>query len=149
SDRSTCACPLLPRTIRHIVTRGTPKFRHFRVVQNKGIRETGDWNVASNWSPGSPAGPPKATDTGTISATGPAYTVTIDTADVAQSLTESSASATVDDTGSLTLSGTFTLSAGTFILGQGGTLSGGTTKIAGGKFVCEGGTLSGMTYDGT
>ena len=93
------------------------------------IGGTGNWKVASNWSPGSPAGPPKATDSATINATGPAYTVTINSADVAQSLTESSASATVDNSGSLTLSGTFTLSAGTFILGQGGSLSGGTTKL--------------------
>src|SRR5271157_2491131 len=113
------------------------------------IGGTGDWDLASNWSPGSPAGPPKATDTGTISATGPAYTVTIDTADVAKSLTENSASATVDDTGSLTLSGTFALSAGTFILDSGGTLSGGTTNLTGGTFVCDGGTLSGVTFDGT
>ena len=109
---------------------------------------TSDWNVGSNWSPGSPAGPPTAMDTATISATGAAYTVTIDTADVAQSLTESSASATVNDMGSLTLCGTFTLSAGTFILDSGGTLSGGTTKVAGGTFACDGGTLSGVTYDG-
>ena len=113
------------------------------------IGGTGNWKVASNWSPGSPAGPPKATDSATISATGPAYTVTISSADVAQSLTESSASATVDDSGSLTLSGTFTLSAGTFILGPGGTLSSGTTKLVGGTFACDGGTLSGVTYDGT
>jgi hypothetical protein len=113
------------------------------------IGGTGDWDVGSNWSPSSPAGPPAATDTATISATGTAYTVTIDTADVAASLTESSTSATVDDTGSLTLTGTFTLSAGTFILGQGGTLSGGTTQLTGGTFVCDGGTLSGVTYDGT
>ena len=113
------------------------------------IGGTGDWNVASNWSPSSPAGPPTATDSATISATGPAYTVTIDSADVAQSLTENSSSATVDDAGSLTLGATFTLSAGTFILGQGGTLSGGTTKLTGGTFACDGGTLSGVTYDGT
>ena len=112
------------------------------------IGGTGDWDLASNWRPSSPAGPPKATDTATVSAPGPAYTVTIDTTDVAKSLTENSASATVDDTGSLTLSGTFTLSAGTFILDSGGTLSGGATKIAGGTFACEGGTLSGVTYDG-
>ena len=109
----------------------------------------GDWDVASNWSPSSPAGPPKATDAATISAAGPAYTVTIDTADVAKSLTERSASATVDDIGSLTLGATFTLSAGTFILGPGGTLSGGTTKLTGGTFVWDGGRLSGVTYDGT
>src|SRR5271166_2033195 len=74
------------------------------------IGGTGNWNVAANWSP--TGGPPKATDTATISATGAAYTVTIDSADVAQSLTENSSSATVDDAGSLTLSATFTLSAG-------------------------------------
>ena len=112
------------------------------------IGGTGDWDDAGNWSPSSPAGPPQATDTATISATGPSYTVTIDTADVAKSLTESSASATVDDAGSLTLSRTFTLSAGTFVLGDGGTLSGGTTKLAGGTFVCDGGTLDDVTYDG-
>jgi hypothetical protein len=110
---------------------------------------TGNWKVASNWSPGSPVGPPKATDTATIGATGPAYTVTLNSADAAQSLTENSSSATVDDAGSLTLSGTFTLSAGTFILDSGGRLSGGTTNLTGGTFACDGGTLSGVTYDGT
>src|SRR5580658_8300362 len=97
----------------------------------------GDWDVGSNWSPSSPAGPPTATDTATISAAGPVYTVVIDSADVAQSLTESSASAIVEDIGSLTLSRTFTLSAGTFFLGQGGTLSGGTTKLKGGTLDCD------------
>jgi hypothetical protein len=111
------------------------------------IGGTGYWDVAANWSPS--GGPPKATDTATISATGAAYTVTINSARAAQSLTESSASATVDDTGSLTLSGTFTLSAGTFILDKGATLRRGTTTIAGGTFVCDGGTLGGVTYDGT
>ena len=91
------------------------------------IGGTGDWDVAGNWSPSSPAGPPRATDTATISATGAAYTVTTDTADVAKSLIEGSASATVEDAGSLTLGRTFTLSAGTFIL-DGGKLIGGTTK---------------------
>ena len=76
------------------------------------IGGTGDWDVAGNWSPSSPAGPPRATDTATISATGAAYTVTTDTADVAKSLIEGSASATVEDAGSLTLGRTFTLSAG-------------------------------------
>ena len=92
------------------------------------IGGTGDWDIGSNWSPSSPAGPPTATDTATISETGAAYTVTINSADIAQSLTEDSSSATVDDAGSLTLSSTFTLSAGTFILGSGGRLSGGTTN---------------------
>ena len=112
------------------------------------VGATGDWNVSTNWSPSSPAGPPTASDSATISATGPAYTVTIDSAAVAKSLTEKSASATVDDIGSLTLSGTLALSAGTFILGPGGTLSGGTTKVTSGTFVCDGGTLSGAIFDG-
>jgi hypothetical protein len=109
------------------------------------IGGTGNWKTASNWSP---AGPPTATDTAAISETGAAYTVTINSADVAQSLTESSSSATVDDVGSLTLSSTFTLSAGTFILGSGGALSGGATKLTGGTFTCDGGTLSSVTFDG-
>ena len=115
------------------------------------IGGSGNWDLAGNWRPGSPAGPPKATDTATISETGPGYTVEIGSPDVAASLTESSASAIVNDIGggSLTLTGTFTLSAGTFNLGSNGTLSGGTTKLTGGTFVCDGGTLSGVTFDGT
>ena len=46
------------------------------------IGGTGDWNVAANWSPS--GGPPKATDSATISATGAAYTVTINSADVSE-----------------------------------------------------------------
>jgi hypothetical protein len=110
---------------------------------------TGEWDLAGNLSPSSPAGPPTATDTASISANGLAYTVTIDTPDVAKSLAENSSSATVDDAGSLTLSRTFMLSVGTFILGSGGTLSGGMTNVTGGTFACDGGTLSGVTYDGT
>lgn len=34
------------------------------------LASSGDWNVASNWSPS--GGPPKSTDTATISATGSA-----------------------------------------------------------------------------
>jgi hypothetical protein len=110
------------------------------------IGGTGNWDVAANWTP--TGGPPTSADSATISATGAAYTVTINSADVAQSLTEDSSSATVDDTGSLTLSSAFTLSAGTFILGSGGTLSGGATQLTGGTFTCDGGTLSGVTFDG-
>jgi hypothetical protein len=42
------------------------------------------WNVAANWSPS--GGPPTSTDTATIGGTG-TYTVTVETADVANSLT--------------------------------------------------------------
>jgi hypothetical protein len=109
---------------------------------------TGDWDIGSNWSPS--GGPPTATDSATINETGAAYTVTVDTADVAKSLTENSASATVEDTGSLTLSKTFALEAGAFLL-DGGELSGGTVKLEGGTFdfSSNNGTLSRVTFDGT
>ncbi len=63
------------------------------------LASSGDWNVASNCSPS--GGPPKSMDTATISATGSAYAVTVDSADVASSLTLSSANATLDDHGRL------------------------------------------------
>ena len=112
------------------------------------IGGSGDWDVGDNWRPS--GGPPTAADSATINATGSAYTVTVDTADVAKSLTENSASATIDDTGSLTLSKTFALEAGTFLL-DGGELSGGTLKLEGGTidFSNNNGTLSGVTFDGT
>ncbi len=44
-----------------------------------------DWNVAINWSPS--GGPPTSSDSATISATGSNYTVTVDSADAASSLT--------------------------------------------------------------
>jgi hypothetical protein len=113
-----------------------------------GNNGSGDWDVGDNWRPS--GGPPTAADSATINATGPAYTVTVDTADVAKSLTENSASATIDDTGSLTLSKTFALEAGAFLL-DGGELSGGTVKLEGGTidYSSNNGTLSGVTFDGT
>ncbi len=38
--------PASTRTVRHIVMRGTQKFRYFRVVQNEGIREGAAGSVA-------------------------------------------------------------------------------------------------------
>ena len=96
------------------------------------IGGTGNWNVASNWSPAAPLDRRRRRTLQPSARPGGPNQVTIGTADVAASLTESSAKATVDDNGSLTLTGTFTLSAGTFNLGGGGTLSGGTTKLTGG-----------------
>ncbi len=78
---------------------------------------SGDWNVASDWSPS--GGPPTSSDPATISATGSNYAVTVDSADAASSLTLSSANATLNDDGasaSLTIGGTLAISAGTFNL---------------------------------
>ena len=75
----------------------------------------GNWNSASNWSPS--GGPPQSGDSATIAVTGSAYTVTVNSADVASSLTLSSANATVNDDGasaSLTIGGTLAMSNGTF-----------------------------------
>jgi hypothetical protein len=66
---------------------------------------SGDWKTAGNWTPA--GGPPKASDDVTINIGGAAYIVTISSADVANSLVVNSASATVNDTGSLTLGGAF------------------------------------------
>jgi hypothetical protein len=74
------------------------------------LASNGDWSAASNWSPS--GGPPKSTDSATIAVTGSAYTVTVSSADVASSLTLSSANAAVNDAGagaSLTIGGTPTL----------------------------------------
>jgi hypothetical protein len=72
---------------------------------------SGDWNLAGNWTPS--GGPPTPKDTALIGGTG-AYSVTVDTADAAKSLTLSDAEAAVNVTGSLTLGGSFSLNAGTF-----------------------------------
>ena len=121
---------------------------------------SGDWNNGSNWTPS--GGPPTSSDSAVINGTA-TDTITIDTADVANSLILDDPNATVDDitpwrfpsgSSALTLSSTFILSAGTFILGSGGldangAISGGTIIVAGGTFVCNGGSLNGLTYDGT
>jgi hypothetical protein len=116
----------------------------------KGV--SGDWNDPNNWTPA--GGPPTASDSATINGSA-ASTVTVDTADAANSLTLSdpnatlnidgaSASLTVDsltlsagtlnvsssrDGGLLALSGgTLTQTGGNLILGRGGTISDGTSR---------------------
>ena len=114
----------------------------------------GNWRVAADWSPS--GGPPNSTDSATVSATGGNYTVTVNSADVASSLTLSSSNATVNDDGtkaSLTIGGTLTISAGTLdvamtstasgVLTVGGlNLSGGAMTINAGGLLTLGGTLS-------
>ena len=127
---------------------------------------SGNWNVAAKWTPG--GGPPQSTDTATISAGGSLYTITVDSADAAASLTLSSASATLDVNGALTIGGALNFSNGALtlesggVLNLGGTLSqtggaltlaggtivGGTINATGGTLAFTGGTLNGVTFDG-
>jgi hypothetical protein len=121
---------------------------------------TGDWN-STNWSP---SGAPTASDAASLSAAG-AYTVTVDSPDVASSLTLSDASAVLqiassgsltiggafsftggalDVSGTLALSGTLTETGGAFNLYSGGVISGGALDLTGGAISWSGGALSGV-----
>ena len=139
----------------------------------KGV--SGDWNLASDWTPAS--GPPTASDTATINGSA-TTTITVDTADVASSLTLSDANATLNDDGSsasLTIGGTLAMSNGTLNIsdaefGAGGVLTvgalnlsggaltidldgqlylGGTLNQTGGTLTLDGGTISGGTIKST
>jgi hypothetical protein len=107
----------------------------------KGV--SGDWNVASDWTPS--GGPPRSTDSATIGGTG-TYTVAVDSSDVAKSLTLSDANATVNDTSSLTIGGAFSFSAGVFNIGPSSTPGsldvGGTFTLNGGALNVDNGTLT-------
>jgi fibronectin-binding autotransporter adhesin len=105
----------------------------------------GDWATAADWSSGTVPG---AGDDVTVGATG-TYTVTINEAQAAKSLTVKAAGATVTDNSTLTMGGALTLTAGTFQLNGGGVIGGGTMSATGGVFAWDGGTLNGVTYDGT
>ena len=97
---------------------------------------TGDWKSKSDWTPA--GGPPKSTDSATIGGTG-TFTVTVDSADVAKSLTLSDANATVNDTGSLKIGGAFSFSAGVFNIGVSSTPG---SLSVGGTFAFNGGALN-------
>ena len=104
---------------------------------------SGDWNLASDWTPA--GGPPTASDTAKISGSA-TTTVTVDTADHAKSLTLSDANATVNDTSSLTIGGAFAFSAGVFNIGPSSTPGslnvGGTFTVNGGALNVNDGTLT-------
>lgn len=107
----------------------------------------GLWGGAGNWS----GGVPTSSSAVTISAAG-TYTVTIAAATqaAAASVLINDAGATLDDLGTLTIGSGLTVTAGTFILDNGGTLQGGVVAVgASGHFLNQGGTLSGVTYQGT
>jgi hypothetical protein len=110
----------------------------------KGV--SGDWNLASDWTPA--GGPPKSTDSATINGSA-TDTITVDTADVANSLTLSDANATLNDDGSsasLTIGGTLTMSNGTLNISpddDGGVLTVGALNLSGGALtVYSGGQLN-------
>ncbi len=100
---------------------------------------SGDWDSGSSWTP--TGGPPTASDTATINATG-TYAVTISSADVAQTVTLDSANATIDDSagGSLTVGGTLGIDTGTFDL-LGGTLTATHIRIQHGGLLEGSGTI--------
>ena len=106
------------------------------------ILGSGDWNSADNWSPS--GGPPTSADSATIAATDSDYTVTVNSSDAAASLTLSSANATVNDTGALTIGGAFSFSGGAFNIGLSSTPG---SLIVGGPFTLNGGALN--VDDGT
>jgi hypothetical protein len=105
---------------------------------------SGDWATGANWSGGVAPG---ANDDVKIALSGN-FTVDITTPVSAKTLTLNNPGATVLDTGSLTLTGALTLTAGTFNLGTGGAIVGGTIVDSSSHLFCAGGTLDGVTYQG-
>jgi hypothetical protein len=103
------------------------------------IAGSGNWDSGSSWTP--TGGPPTATDTATISATG-TYAVTINSADVAQTVILDSAGATIEDTagGSLTVGATLGIDTGTYDL-MGGTLTAAHIRIQHGGLLEGSGTI--------
>ena len=106
---------------------------------------SGDFGVGADWAGG--AVPAKADDA-IIDPAG-TYTVAINAAEAAHSLTVDDSGATVADNATLTLGSSLTLTSGTFQLNAGGTIVGGALSASGGTFAWNGGVLSGVTYDGT
>jgi hypothetical protein len=97
-----------------------------------------NWDSGSSWTP---TGIPTATDTATINAAG-TYAVTINSADVAQSVILDSAGARINDFlgGSLTVGGTLGIDTGTYDL-LGGTLTATHIRIQHGGLLEGSGTI--------
>jgi fibronectin-binding autotransporter adhesin len=108
---------------------------------------TGNWKTAGDWTP--VGGPPTASDSATINGSA-SFTVTVNSADVADSLTLSDANATLNDDGvsaSLTIGGTLAMSNGTLNVAtssaDSGTLTVGALTLSGGALnVDSGGQLN-------
>ena len=111
----------------------------------------GNWTTAADWS-SNPYYPNNNTPGGStyaavIGATGSAYTVTLNGAIAVDTLTLSSASATLDQTAGNLSAAAVNLVAGTYKLG-GGTLLGATVNLSGGAMNVSSGTLDGVTVNG-
>ena len=91
---------------------------------------TANWNVGANWTPG--GGPPAAPDNAfLLGAT--AYTVTLNDNRAITNLTINNANAILSQTsGTFTVGGTITLTAGTLAM-SGGTITGGSITTGGGS----------------
>jgi len=108
--------------------------------------KSGFWATAANWSP---SGVPTSSTAVTISVAGK-YTVTINAAASAQSLTINNATASVSDSAALSLGGSLALTAGTFTLASGANITGATLSAGtGGTYIWTNGTLTADTYQGT
>ena len=105
---------------------------------------SGDWTLATGWGGGVLPG---AADTAVLAGAG-SYVVTLFGATSIGNMVLAGQGAEFYDAGALSLSGTFTLSAGTFALAY-GTLHGGTLALAGGHLQSNGGTLDGTAVQGT
>ena len=137
---------------------------------------SGNWKLAAKWTPA--GGPPNSADDATISVAGSNYVITVNSADSANSLTLSSADATLKVVGPsalLAVAGLLSMSEGTLniatvampsaVLSVGGeiVLSGGTLRVntggvlkltgalvqTGGFLKIAGGTISGGTINST
>lgn len=106
---------------------------------------SGSFSASGNWTPSE--SPTSADDT--LIALSGSYTVSVDAAAAARSVTLASTGATLEIGRTLGIGTILTLSAGTLKLDFGGMIQGGTLVAAGGTTSFEGGTLDGVTYQGT
>jgi hypothetical protein len=109
------------------------------------ISVSGDWSAQTDWNPNSVPG---SADTVTIAVNSTDYTVTVDSAEAAETLTLSASSATLEVENTLAMGGLLSLDAGTLQLDGGAVIDGGTVAANGGSVLANGATLDGVTYQG-
>jgi hypothetical protein len=109
--------------------------------------QSGDWGNPGDWS-GNPPRVPGSGDAVTIAASGN-YTITISSAQAANSLLLNAGGAELLDTASLSIGTSFTETAG-FVVLQAGSITGGKMSIASGAFLSSAGESSmGATFTST
>ena len=101
--------------------------------------QSGGWGTAADWT-GNPARVPGSGDAVTIAAAGN-YTITISSAEAANSLVLNAAGAELLDTASLTIGTSFTETAG-FVVLEAGSITGGKMSIAAGASLASAGASS-------